>query len=175
MLYLLVLLVATQCKNNNSKFPTDLEKTKREIQPILDSATTTIAQERFFLDSLESQIVIAYRPETESFLIHLVNQNPDNKRLHVLLGMIYTKKNVFDSANLEFNKAMSKYEYPYALDKRAKMHLQQGNLTAATFDYHKAFLINSDYAKELAECYSKRNMRDSATKYFSIYKNLYRE
>jgi tetratricopeptide (TPR) repeat protein len=85
--------------------------------------------------------------------------------------MIYHQRKAYDSAINEFTFAMRHYEYPYALDKRAKTYVAMKKLPFALQDYRKAFEINKDYGRQLGDLFLLMNQKDSARKYHSMQKS----
>jgi len=98
---------------------------------------------------------------------------PKDEYYLVLKGQIFAARMQYDSALLEYNLAMQRDSFPYALEEQAKTFIKLGKYDLAIADYRTAFNRNYDYSYLLATLFDSLQRKDSAIKYYLIFTNHY--
>ena len=92
---------------------------------------------------------------------------------YVYRGMIYFGKSEYSKALVEYNKALEKEEFPFALDQRAKVYIKQKKYDLALRDCQKAYEWNYDFSFQIASVFEIQGDKDSALKYYQIFLTHY--
>jgi len=87
-------------------------------------------------------------PNAQQALKNLINQKPDDPRLHNELGFVYQKRGYWDLAEGEYTRAI--VLDPYYLEafyNRGTLYVKMGQLLAAQKDFEKALELDKNYSK----------------------------
>lgn len=148
-----------------------IKRVREENQRSLDSFSNSLAAQSKYEAYIRHLIANKENiPLAQQLVDSVLYKNPGNAYFLVLKGQIFDVRMQYDSALLEYDLAMQRDAFPYALDKRAKTYIKLGKYDLAIADYRSAFNRNFDYSYPLATLFNRLQQKDSALKYYLIFK-----
>jgi tetratricopeptide (TPR) repeat protein len=147
-----------------------INRLREETAPQLDSFSKSLAVQSNFKAYIQHLILSRDDlPLAQRLIDSVLQKNPKNEYFLVLKGQVYDAKMRYDSALFEYDLAMQRDAFPYALEERAKTFIKLGKYNLAICDYRNAFDRNFDYSYSLAVLFDRLHQKDSALKYYSIF------
>lgn len=151
-----------------------INRLREETAPQLDSFSKSLAAQSDLQADIRHLIVTRKNlPLAQQLIDSVLEKTPKNEFYLVLKGQLYDARMHYDSALFEYDLAMQRDAFPYALEERAKTFIKLCKYDQAVADYRSAFNRNDDYSYPLAVLFDKLQQKDSALKYYLIYSKNY--
>jgi tetratricopeptide (TPR) repeat protein len=171
----LILVLAIIRIKSNQNLMKKISDLKIKTAPKFDSLSKIMGQEIGFQNKI-IELISSYDTVNANKLIDsAIKQNPTQSIFYTYKGMIYIAENNPYKAIAEYNLSLNleKTPSPLALVKRGEAYIKIKKIKDAIADFRVAASINPDYFYQLAQAFEMLPNKDSALKYYILFRNNY--